>query len=396
MYDFDRTIDRAPFNSIKWSFPELCYPGASAGDGILPLWVADMDFAVPPSVEEAVQRRAGHPVYGYAGKPGAFYDAFISWMARRQGAAVGKASLHFSPGIVTGLGLSVRAFTQPGDGVVIQPPVYHPFRMMIEKNGRRVLENPLVNEAGHWRMDLEGLEELCRREKPAALILCSPHNPVARVWTREELEGLIGVCARHRVLLVSDEIHSDIVYRPNAHTAALRYADALEGRLVAFFAPSKTFNIAGLQTSYAVIPDPELGRLFDTEAGRLGLDNPNAFGAAAAVAAYEGGEAWLEELLAYLAGNADFLCRELASRFPSLSMRMPEGTFLAWVDARGLGLEGDLHEVIARKAGVWFDDGNKFGKGGEGWLRLNFGCPRANLELALDRLEKALPSLQAP
>lgn len=395
MYDFDRTIDRAPFNSIKWSFPEFCYPGAAADTGILPLWVADMDFAVPPSVEEAVRLRSGHPVYGYAGKPEAFYDAFISWMARRQGAAVGKASLHFSPGIVTGLGLSVRAFTQPGDGVVIQPPVYHPFRMMVERNGRRVLENPLVNEDGRWRMDLEGLEELCGREKPRALILCSPHNPVARVWTREEIKGLVGVCARHRVLLVSDEIHSDIVYRPSSHTVALRYADALEGRLVAFFAPSKTFNIAGLQTSYAVIPDPELGRLFEAEAGRLGLDNPNVFGAAAAVAAYEGGEAWLEELLAYLAGNAAFLCRELASRLPALSMRMPEGSFLAWVDARGLGLKGDLHEAIARKSGVWLDDGSKFGKGGEGWLRLNFGCPRATLELALDRLEKALPSILA-
>ena len=395
MYDFDQAIDRVPFNSIKWSFPELCYPEATAGDGILPLWVADMDFAVPPSVEEAVLRRAGHPVYGYAGKPGAFYGAFSGWMARRQGVAVDKASLHFSPGIVTGLGLSVRAFTQPGDGVVIQPPVYHPFRMMIERNGRRVLENPLVNENGRWRMDLEGLEELCMSEKPAALILCSPHNPVARVWTKDELEGVIGVCARHRVLLVSDEIHSDIVYRPGSHIAALRYADALEGRLVAFFAPSKTFNIAGLQTSYAVIPDPELGSLFDAEASRLGLENPNVFGAAAAVAAYEGGEAWLEELLAYLEGNAAFLCGELASRLAPLSMRMPEGSFLAWVDARGLGLKGDLHEVVARKAGVWLDDGSKFGKGGEGWLRLNFGCPRATLELALDRLEKGLPSILA-
>ena len=395
MYDFDRTMDRIPFNSVKWSFPELCHPGATAKDGILPLWVADMDFAVPPSVEEAVRLRAGHPVYGYAGKPGAFYDAFISWMARRQGSAVDKASLHFSPGIVTGLGLSVRAFTRPGDGIVIQPPVYHPFRMMVERNGRRVLENPLVEEEGLWRMDLEGLEELCGREKPRALILCSPHNPVARVWTKAELEGLVAVCARHRVLLVSDEIHSDIVYRPGSHTVALRYAEALEGRLVAFFAPSKTFNVAGLQTSYAVIPDPELGRLFDAEAGRLGLDNPNVFGAAAAAAAYEGGEAWLEELLAYLEGNAAFLRAELASRLPQLSMRMPEGSFLAWIDARGLGLKGDLHEVIARKAGVWLDDGSKFGKGGEGWLRLNFGCPRATLELALDRLEKALPSILA-
>jgi cystathionine beta-lyase len=391
MYDFETQIDRVPYNSIKWSYPGLCLPGTAAEDLPLPLWVADMDFASPPEVVAAVKDRAGHPIYGYAGKPDAFFEAFASWMRRRHGLAVERQWLHFTPGIVTGLALAVNAFTAPGDGIIIQPPVYHPFRHMIERNGRRMVENPLLYENGRWTMDLDGLERIAGAAK--AIILCSPHNPAGRVWEADEIERLVGICARRGIFLISDEIHSDIVYGGRRHVSALSAAQDLGGRFAAFFAPSKTFNIAGLQTSYAVIPDAGAGRLFETEAERLGLGNPNVFGATAAQAAYEKGEPWLAELLACLEGNAAFLRTQISLRFPSITMVEPEGTYLAWIDFRRLGIEGSVQETLARKAKIWLDDGAKFGTGGRGWARLNFGCPRANLELALDRLEEAMPGI---
>jgi cystathionine beta-lyase len=391
MYDFDGRLDRVPFNSIKWSYPGYCHKDATADALPLPLWVADMDFAVAPGVSQAILDRAAHPVYGYAGQPEGFWASFEAWMARRFSIEVERRSLRFSPGIVTGLALAVRAFTKEGDGIIIQPPVYHPFRQVIERNGRRMVENPLIlGEDGRWSMDLAGLEAIATREKPRALILCSPHNPVGRVWSEEELSGLVATCARHGIVLIADEIHADIVYAPHRHRSALEWGSALGGRLAAFYAPSKTFNIAGLHTSYVVIPDRGLAEAFSAEAESLGLTNANVFGAAAAEAAYTTGEAWLGELLAYLSANAAFLETELGRRMPAIGMRRPEGTFLAFLDCRRLGLKGDVQEALARKAGIWLDGGAKFGRGGEGWARLNFGCPRANLVLALDRLEAAI------
>ncbi len=386
MYDFDARYDRRPHNSVKWSFLGECRPGGE--DAILPLWVADMDFAVPPAVRAAVEARAAHPIYGYAGKPAGFYEAFESWMLARHGQRVERETVLFSPGIVPGLSFAVDALTEPGDGVVIQPPVYFPFRQVIERNGRRVVENPLACRDGRWEIDFEDLER--KAEGAKALILCSPHNPVGRVWTRGELERLVDIVRRRGLLLVSDEIHSDLVRPPRRHVPALAFAEALGGRLVSFHAPSKTFNIAGLQTSYVVIPDPELRRRFDAEEDRFGLKSPNVFGAAAAEAAYREGGPWLDELLDYVAGNEAFLRAELAKRLPELAMAPMEGSFLAWIDFRKARFEGGLHAFLLEKAKLWLDEGSRFGTGGAGWVRLNLGCPRATLAEAIDRLEAAL------
>lgn len=394
MYDFDSGIERRGTASVKWDCPEYCYPGAGAEGPLLPLWVADMDFAVPPALSQAVQARARHPVYGYTELGEGFEAAFIAWMRGRHGLAPAPGTVHFSPGVVTGLALCVNAFTQAGDGIIIQPPVYHPFRQIIASNGRRVVENPLVLTDSCWEMDLEGLEALARAGAKA-LVLCSPHNPVGRVWREDEMEAVARIASDHGLFLISDEIHSDLVLGERRHLPALAWAGgALGERLALLHAPSKTFNMAGLQTSAVAIPGAEAGRRFEAEAGRLGLHNPNAFGAGAAIAAWESGGPWLDALLSHLGANADWLARELPRAVPGLALRRPEATFLAWIDARrameGAGIKDKLGETIARRSRLWLDDGAKFGTGGSGWLRLNFGCPRSTLEEALGLLRKAL------
>lgn len=387
MYDFDRVYDRRPYNSIKWSYTQQLCPGEDRD--ILPLWVADMDFSAAPEVVAALEARVSHPIYGYGGKPEGFLEAFEEWLLRRHGLSIERDWTLFSPGIVPGLALAVRALTEPGDRVLIQPPVYHPFEQVISKNGRVVVESPLLYSEGRWSMDFKGLEAAFD-EGVKMMILCSPHNPVGRVWNAEELEALAKLLESHKVILLSDEIHSDIVYAPRRHHPSLSFSEELAELCVAFYAPSKTFNIAGLQTSYVVIPNRKLRKGFEEEADRLELKNPNIFGAAAAEAAYRLGGPWLEELLMYLEGNARFLRNELSTRLPELEMANLEGTFLAWIDFRKTGLAKDLHEFLIKKAGLWLDGGSKFGTGGEGWARLNLGCPRSLLVEAIDRLEAAL------
>jgi cystathionine beta-lyase len=351
------------------------------------MWVADMDLASPPEVVKAVQARAAHPVYGYAGKPPAYYEPFIQWMQNRHQAPVERSWIVFSPGIVPAIATAIRAFTGPGDGVAIMPPVYHPFRQMIEKNRRTVREAPLRIVEGRYEIDFDALDKAAASSR--LLVLCSPHNPVGRVWTREELSGIAEIAERRDLVVLADEIHADLVFGPRRHVPATLLSETLNRRLISAWAPSKTFNIAGLQVSYIVVPDQGLRKTFAEETEATGIGTPNCLGVAAAEAAYRHGGPWLDALLPYLAGNYQRLKDGLAGKVPELRVYPCEGTYLAWIDFRGVGLDGNVHRTLLDRAGLWLDSGVRFGSGGDGFARLNFGCPRSTVDEAIARLAQA-------
>ncbi len=385
MYDFDSPIDRRGTDSVKWMAGDSCR--SSVWPDVIPMWVADMDFASPPAVALAVRRRAEHPVYGYSMKTEAFCRSYIDWMASRHGVGVERGWLSFSPGIVPAIATAVRALTSPGDGVAIMPPVYHPFRNMVEKNGRTVVEAPLSRSGGRYGIDLGALDAACARSR--LLVLCSPHNPVGRAWTRDELEAVFDIAERRDVIVFSDEIHGDLVYEAGRMVPSLALGGGARKRLVAAWAPSKTFNIAGLQASFIVTPDPAIRARFDAASEATGIGSPNCMAQDAVIAAYNEGGPWLDEALLHMRGNYDALAAGLAARVPGVEAYPLEGTYLAWLDFRGVGLEGDVGPEIVERAGLWLDAGVRFGPGGAGFARMNLGCPRRTVETAVDRLAAA-------
>ncbi|MBN1837762.1 MAG: pyridoxal phosphate-dependent aminotransferase [Spirochaetales bacterium] len=389
--DFDRIVERRGTDSLKWDFQER-FTGLDPGaDGpLLPLWVADMDFPAPEPVIEAVRRRAEHGVFGYTLEPDSYFEAIADWMRRRHGWQVPREWMLSCPGVVPTVSLAILAYTLPGDRVVLQPPVYFPFRSCVESNGRQVAENPLVLEKGSYRMDLEGLERLLD-ESTRLLVLCSPHNPVGRVWRPEELLQLVKICRRRGVTILSDEIHHDLVLKGSRHTPTASLSAEAARITVTLTSATKTFNLAGLGGSLAVAADSELRRRLEEVRDSLWTGLANAFSTVATEAAYRHGEPWLEALLRYLEGNYASLRGFLEERLPAARVTPLEGTYLAWVDLRPLGFaDGELKERILRRARVWLDDGPIFGTGGEGFQRINLACPRATLEDALQRIANAL------
>jgi cysteine-S-conjugate beta-lyase len=388
-YDFDAPLDRRDTHSLKWDYCQRTY----GLDDVIPMWVADMDFPAPQPVVDALRARAAHPAYGYASTPSGFWDAAVVWLRDRHGWDAHHSWLARSPGVVPALSLCVTAFTQPGDKVVVQPPVYYPFFTAVENNGRRLVRNPLVLEDGRFRMDLDDLE---RRIDPRTrlLILCSPHNPVGRVWTREELEQLGAICDRHDLLVVSDEIHMDLVYSGHRHVPLASISPALASRTVTCVAPSKTFNIAGLTTSLVVASNRSLLARYNAALTASGLGIGSLFGTVALEAAYTDGAEWLDQLLVYLERNVDFAERFVRERIPSLRFIRPEGTYLALIDCRDLGLaQAPLDEFFLRTARVFFDSGPMFGEECTGFERINLGCRRGLLQEALERIERAVAEL---
>jgi len=388
-YDFDKIIDRTGTESLKWVYPRKVLKVEDA----IPMWVADMDFEAPPAVVEAIRRRAAHGIYGYPLVPPSFYAAAIDWLKRRQGWEIQKAWMAKTPGIVPALNYCVRAFTKPGDGVIIQTPVYHPFYFAVENNGRRVVRNPLRVDGRRFTMDLEDLER--KIDAPGRmLILCSPHNPVGRVWTLDELEALGRIAVARDLLIISDEIHADLIYRGHKHHVLAALSPHLANRTITCIAPSKTFNIPGLSTAAVVSSNPALLKKFEDEAERAGFELGQVFGIVGFEAAYTNGADWLDELLPYLEANVDFMERFLEERIPRIRLVRPEGTYLALLDCRGLGREPALlNDFFLKKARVYFSDGTTFGKELEGFVRINFGCPRALLNEALERIELAVKEL---
>ena len=387
-YNFDEVIDRKNTDSMKWSASYLEQHFGSAD--CVPLWVADMDFRTAQPVIDAVTERAGHGIYGYALPGDEFYEAVIKWQKRRNGWEVKKEWIVFSPGVVPALWHIVRTFCSPGEKVILQSPVYYPFYKVIEDNGCQVINNRLINNGGRYEMNFDELEKQAADGSVRMMILCSPHNPVGRVWTKEELRRVSEICFANDVLLVSDEIHSDLVFRPNVHTPAASLSEELMMNTITCMAPSKTFNLAGVQVSDVIVPDRRLRRKLAGSLKSAGV-MPNVFGLAAQTAAYNEGEEWLEQLLEYLAGNLDFMENFITSELPEVKFRRPEGTYLAWLDFSGYGFTTEeLQNRMKNKAGVALDDGYIFGDGGEPCQRINFACPRSVLIKAMERLRKGV------
>jgi len=391
-YNFDEIIDRTNYHSVKWD--ELKIKFGDIPEDVLPMWIADMEFRSPQPVIEAIKKANEHGIYGYTSRPDSYYRAIIDWMERRHSWKVKKDWLAFSPGVVPALSFIIRAFTQPGDKVVVQPPVYYPFFRVIENNGCHVVNNPLKFGNKKYFMDYDDLERKVVDPRVKLLILCSPHNPVGRVWQKEELIILGEICLEHNVIVVSDEIHADILFKGYKHTPFASISPAFAHNSITCTAPSKTFNLAGLQTSTIIIPNKKYYKIYNNILDSLALDENNVFGLVALEAAYRDGEEWLEQLLSYLNENLEFLMKYFKERIPKIKVIKPEGTYLVWLDCRELGLSAkDLNNFMIKKAKVALDDGCWFGTEGNGFMRINIACPRSFLEECLKRIERAVNSL---
>lgn len=385
MYDFDTLPDRRGTASLKWDFG-----GRFAGrEGLLPLWVADMDFVAPPFIVDAVARRAAHGVYGYTLEPESYFEAAMRWLQVRHGWDVRREWLLPAPGVVQAVSAALLAASVPGDRIVVQPPVYHPFAQRIRANGRAVAENPLVLDGDRYRMDGEGLE----RELAAGarvLILCSPHNPGGRVWTREELGRTAGLCARHGAVIVSDEIHADLALPGRRHVPIATVSEEAARITITCVSATKTFNLAGLGGALAIACDEGLRTRLQTALGAQCAATANCFAAAASEAAWRQGADWVDAMLACVAGNLAYLADRLPRELAGARVLPLEATYLAWIDLRGLGLTDDEVRDRLLGAGIWLDEGRKFGTGGAGFQRLNLACPRSVLVRAVDGMVRAL------
>lgn len=385
-YDFDTPIDRTHTWSIKHDFKKE----NGKADDILPLWVADMDFRSPDSVVEALKKAVDHGIFGYSRADESYFDAVAAWYQKRHHLTLQPEWMTCTPGIVFALSIAVRAFTQEGDAVLIQPPVYHPFSRAILRNKRTLVENPLVLKDGHYEMDLEDLEQKVLDEHVKLMILCNPHNPVGGVWTREELTALADICLRHHVYVISDEIHGDFVWQGHEQTPYASISEEACLHSMMCTAPSKTFNLAGMATSNLFIPDPEMRRKFRSELLDVGQENMNRLGLFACRAAYEGGGEWLDQLIGYLAGNLALVRDFCKNRVPQIQLVEPEGTYLAWLDCRELGMTDDeLMAFFSDEAKVWLDPGTHSGEQGSGFMRFNLGSSRSVIAQALDQIEAA-------
>ena len=392
MFDFDRVIERRGSHASKWdNMAKLS--GIDAPDAI-PMWVADMDFAAPPGVMDAIAAEARRGVFGYYADTGSWAAALADWMQRRHGLEVDPAWVSPTPGVVSGLGLILQAASAPGDEVVVFPPAYHAFRRIILANERRILDAQLVETNGRYGMDLDALRaKLTPRTK--VVFFCSPHNPGGTVWTADEIRALAHLCAEHDLLLVSDEIHCDLVFAGAKHTPTMTAAPEIADRLVTTFGATKTFNLAGAHVGACVTSNTALKRAIDARVMASGLGSYNSFGMIATEAAWRTGDAWLDALLAYLTESRDLLDARIEAAAPGARSMRLAATYLAWVDFSGTGLAPDeVAARVKRRARIFASPGQQFGPGGETWLRFNFATPRPILEEALDRLDEAFSDLR--
>ncbi|NMB07639.1 MAG: pyridoxal phosphate-dependent aminotransferase [Tissierellia bacterium] len=388
-YNFDEVVNRNNTDSRKWGTLEEIYGTTD----ILPMWVADMDFKSADEIIEALKKRAEHGVFGYTWEQDSFYDSIIKWVKRRHNWNIKKEWILFTPGVVMGLNLGVRELVKEGEKVLIQSPVYPPFYRVIENNNRIVNLNPLKDTGEKFVMDYEDLEQKIDKDTKLMMI-CNPHNPVGRVWTREELIRLGDICIKNEIVIISDEIHSDFILKGHTHVPLASISKELEERTITLMAPSKTFNIAGLATSVAIIPNEELRNAYEKAIEVMEIGNTTIFGNVGFEAAYNHGEEWLDELLIYIEDNIDYAMEYINRNIPEIKVYRPDGTYLLWLNFRGLNKSPEeINEALIKIGKVGLNEGSPYGKEGEGFFRLNIGCARSILEEGLRRIEKAVKSL---
>lgn len=385
-YNFDEIIERNGTNCLKYDGKAKYFDS----NDLLPLWVADMDFRTPDFIINALKRRLDHEILGYSLKPDSFFNSLVNWVDRRFNWQIKKDWISFTPGVVSALNFSVLSFTKPGDKVIIQTPVYFPFFTAITDHGRQIAVNELIYKDGNYSMDYDGLRSLIDA-KTKLLILCNPHNPVGRVWRKDELQTIADICLEKNITIISDEIHSDLILSGHKHIPLASLSDDIASITVTLMAPSKTFNMAGLASSAAITSNPDLKRQFEKIPNSMHISSGNLFGITAFEAAYTHGDIWLQELVLYLDKNLTFIEQFINANIPSMKVVRAEGTYLAWLDCTNLGMnDKDLRDFFIHKAKVGLNSGTDFGLGGEGFMRINFGCPKSLLEKGLTRIEAAI------
>ena len=385
--NFNIVVNRKNTNCLKYDFAVR----RGRPENVLPLWVADMDFKVAPEITQAIEKRVAHGIFGYSEVKEEYFEAVAAWMEQKHGWHVKEDWRVKTPGVVFALAMAVQAFTEPGDAVIIQQPVYYPFSEVIADNGRRIVDNTLeLKEDGKYHINFEDFEQKVKENHVKLFLLCSPHNPVGRVWTKEELKKIAAICRKYDVIVVSDEIHEDFVFN-GKHQVFADLSEDAKNRTITCTAPSKTFNLAGLQVSNIWIANPKLREKFKKQIAAAGYSQLNTLGLTACEAAYRYGGEWHAELLGYLKSNLNFLREFLQTRLPEVKLIEPEGTYLVWLDFGSLGLtEEQREELLTKKAGIWLDSGAIFGAAGEGFERINIACPRSILKDALERIERAV------
>ena len=387
-YDFDEIIDRSANRSAKYDERAKKFGRAD----VIPLWIADMDFRTAQPVIDALKARADEGIWGYTARPDSYFDAIRAWQKRRNGWEIDRSLMSWSLGVVQTISAMVKLFTPEGGSVLIQTPVYSEFYDMTEAWNRRVIENPLVEREGRWQIDWADFEE--KLKGADMFILCSPHNPLGIVWTREELERMTRLCMAHGVRLLADEIHSDLIFHGKKHIPAASISPEAAAYVTTAFSGTKTFNLAGLQASAVVFPDARTKDVFDRWWQRMDIHRNNAFSLTAMETAFNEGEDWLDQLLPYLSANFDFVADYCEKHIPKIKTFAPDATYLMWLDCRALGLSNDaLRDFMVYKAGLGLNDGCSFGRGLNGYMRLNAACPRSVLRKAMEQLETAVNSL---
>ncbi|HRS20413.1 MAG TPA: MalY/PatB family protein [Clostridia bacterium] len=390
MYNLDVVVDRKNTKSVKYEEMDLNF----GSNDMLPFWVADMDIKSPDFIVESIISRAKHGIFGYSKRMPEFYDSIINWLSTRHQMEVKREEIEYGPGVVFLLNMMIRKFTEPGDKIIIQSPVYYPFRRVAEGNKRIVSDNTLKLENGKYVMDFEDLKKRAEDPLCTMMILCSPHNPVGRVWKQEELETLSKICYENNVLLVSDEIHFDLVYKGHKHIPMLAAGEEYKKNIIICTAPSKTFNIAGLHSAFCIIPDPDKMKAYKEELGLLDLNRSNVFSQEVTQAAYENGAGYVDKLVDFLEDNMNFAYDYITRNIKGIIPNKMEATYLMWLDCRELGLNTEeLDGLFFKKAKIALDSGYWFGETGKGFMRMNLACPRSMLEEGLERLASAVNKL---